>query len=301
MIKEINLSLEILKRGELKAQLNNRKKRLKYLLRGILTFPYTYKLNNFIVNHNYLKKKVYDYPILISKIHRPYLYLNFDISMKVKGIINTYKLIDENLSLGLQEELYTKGYINIGEIEGKDGRKYIVRFNVYTSFDKEGEVSITIFSPDKIKLGTITFSILNIKNKNIIFIGGMQGAKRDIDKEVIKENSKNLYGIFPKKLLVESLYFLDKSLGFNFDKYAVGNGSHVYKARRYNRKRVILANYDGFWESLESKKEGEIWKLPDAIHRKKIEDVPSKKRNQVRKKYFLLQELEKNISKKIRE
>ncbi|MFK4785494.1 VirK/YbjX family protein [Fusobacterium sp. MFO224] len=301
MIKEIDLSLEVLKKGELKAQLNNRKKRLKYLLRGILTLPYTYKLNNFIVNHRYLKNKVYDYPILISKIHRPYLYLNSDISMKVKGIINTYRILDENLSGNLLEKLYTKGYIEIGEVEGKDGGKYTIRFNIYTSFDKEGEASITIFSPDKIKLGTVTFSILKIKGKNIIFIGGIQGAKRDIDKDFIKQNSKNLYGIFPKKLLIESLYFLDKSFDFVFDKYAVGNDAHVYKARRYNRKRVIKADYDEFWKSLESKKEGEIWKLPEIIHRKKIEDVPSKKRSQERKKYFLLEKLENSINKKIRE
>jgi len=96
--------------------------------------------------------------------------------------------------------------------------------------------------------------------------------------------SKNFYGIFPKRLVIEVLYLLFPS----YNKIAVGNKGHIYLSLRYKFKknRKINADYDEFWESLGSQKEDDIfWSLPKRIARKNIEDILSKKRSQYTNKY----------------
>lgn len=73
MLDTLNLFRNIIKKGEKKGELNTIKKKIKFTFRTILTLKSSIKLGDFILKHNYLKKTVYTYPILISKIHRPYL------------------------------------------------------------------------------------------------------------------------------------------------------------------------------------------------------------------------------------
>ena len=95
-------------------------------------------------------------------------------------------------------------------------------------------------------------------------------------------------------MTIEVLYSLFPEL----EKIAVGNDGHIYLSLRYKYKssRKISADYDEFWESLGSKKVDSIfWLLPKELVRKKIEDIPSKKRSQYTNRYKVLDTLEENI------
>ena len=117
------------------------------------------------------------------------------------------------------------------------------------------------------------FSNINNSNENLVLlIGGIQGAHKDIDKEYIKKVTKDIYGIFPKKILIEALYMIEKSLGLNIKKLSVGNEMHVYRAQRYIRKRQILSDYDSFLLSLGAEKnQNNIWQLPTFLEKKDLE------------------------------
>ena len=143
---------------------------------------------------------------------------------------------------------------------------------------------------EKEQLSKLTFAVNNGK----IIIGGLQGMQKNKSTEEIKKTTKNFYGIFPKRLLIEVLYLLFP----NYDKIAVGNKGHIYLSLRYKFKknRKINADYDEFWESLGSQKEDDIfWSLPKRIARKNIEDIPSKKRSQYTNKYKILDELNDRV------
>ena len=140
--------------------------------------------------------------------------------------------------------------------------------------------NIVCTNQEKEQLSKLTFAVNNGK----IIIGGLQGMQKNKSTEEIKKTTKNFYGIFPKRLLIEVLYLLFP----NYDKIAVGNKGHIYLSLRYKFKknRKINADYDEFWESLGSQKEDDIfWSLPKRIARKNIEDIPSKKRSQYTNKY----------------
>lgn len=293
MIKKIfKLNYNIIKNGTRKGQLNTKKKKIKFVFRSLLSFNESKEIGEYILNHKYLKEKVLEYPIILSKIHRPYLHKNLKGSKKAASILESYNFIEDSFSEKVKDELFKNGEYLLSEIEGKDGAVFKIYLSIYTFYDKEGELNIRVVDENMEVLSTITFGILD----GDIFIGGVQGARKDIDQEYIKEATKKMYGLFPKKINIEAVYALKNALNLECDILATSNELHVYKSKRYIKKRVINSNYDDFRSSLGGEKKGGIWTLPKKSERKNIEDVPSKKRGQTLKKYGLLDTVYSNIS-----
>lgn len=262
------------------------RKQLKFIGRNLFYYSKAKKIANFIIEHPYLSKVVYKRFILCSTLHKPYMTYDLSTQEKIKISISSYKYLDNFFTKKTLDILYEKGNIKILEIAGKSGKTLSVYFRMFTNFDKEGEFNLDLYQ-DKSLLSTTTFAIWN----NSIFIGGLQGLPRNNkDPDILKRITKDFYGVFPKKLLIEVFYNL-----FSEDKIAVGNSKHIYKALRYKFKKwlVIQADYDEFWASLGSiKRKDGLWELPKKITRKALEEVPSKKRSQYRNRYEILDKLE---------
>jgi uncharacterized protein len=68
----------------------------------------------------------------------------------------------------------------------------------------------------------------------------------------------------------------------------------VFRSLRYRRrkKNVFMASYDEFWDSIDAKPYSPaLYAIPLAIPRKTMDELPSKKRSEYRKRYILLDEL----------
>ena len=241
------------------------------------------------MSHKYLKNEVYRYPVLCSKIHRPYISNFLKMRDKVDIIISSYRFLDSFFNDEALADLYKTGEIKICEVTGKNDEKFSIVLNLYTNFEKEGEFNLICYNGENKMLAKLTFAAVN---KQII-IGGLQGLEKDEDPEIIKKATKDLYGTFPKKLLIEALY----DFAPDYSKIAVGNESHIYLSARYKFKkyRTISADYDEFWESLMGEKKHHMWFLPDVIERKNIEDVPSKKRSMYNNRFRVLDAMKESI------
>ncbi|WP_424141161.1 DUF535 family protein [Sodalis glossinidius] len=69
---------------------------------------------------------------------------------------------------------------------------------------------------------------------------------------------------------------------------AVGDKSHVFQSARYrsSKQNVFFVHYDEFWASVEgSPMAGGLYGLPKRITRKSMDDLPSKKRAEYRRRY----------------
>lgn len=290
MKKELQFYLSVMKNGSNKGEINTLKKKIKYVFRNLIYYKYTKKLASFIMNDKFLNENIYKYPVLCSKIHRPYITNSIKQQKKVNIITSSYNFINNFFKEDFLNELYKNGSCKICEIEGKNEEKLFFYFKIYTDFEKEGEFNIICNNREGVQISKLTFSF----NENKLIIGGLQGMQKDGNTEEIKKITKNFYGEFPKKMTIEVLYSLFPEL----EKIAVGNDGHIYLSLRYKYKssRKISADYDEFWESLGSKKVDSIfWLLPKELVRKKIEDIPSKKRSQYTNRYKVLDTLEENI------
>lgn len=264
------------------------KARLKHTVRTLLFYKRSKILANFIKKHDFLKNEILRYPTLCSKIHRPYLTNDLTISQKINTILDSYNFLDNFFNDITRTILYKNGEIEICQITGKDDKKFTFFLSLYTNFSREGEFTFKCFNSQNILLSRLTFSIY----QNNIIIAGLQGLEKGNEASLIKEATKNLYGIFPKKIILELLYFI-----FPYhNKIAIGNSKHIYNSLRYRfkKKSKFLANYDEFWESNGGTRNKGIWLLPTVLEKKKIEDIPSKKRSEYKKRYELLDSLLNN-------
>lgn len=291
MKKEILFYWKVMQHGRAKGKVSTFDQKIKYIARNILYYTWAKKISDFLQNHPYLCQEVYRYPVLCSKIHRPYMTHEFSIRKKVESIIASYQYLDRFFQEESLSALYRNGQIKILEIEGKEGIKLDAYLKLYSQYEKEGEFNLVLYWGE-ILLATLTFSIV----EGNLFIGGLQGLGREYtDPEILKQVTKGFYGLFPKRLLMEIFYAL-----FPEKKIAVGNISHIYLAARYKHqeKRKIHADYDEFWQSLGAKerKEEALWCLPEQLVRKTMEEIPSKKRSQYRNRYAVLDEIEALVS-----
>lgn len=289
LFKELKFYSTVMKKGVSKGQVNTFKKKIKYIIRNIIFFKHSKKIANFIMNHKYLKNEIYRYPVLCSKIQRPYISNFFNMNKKVETILSSYEFLDNYFSKNILDTLYHDGEITVCQVQGKDEKNYIIKLHLYTDFEKEGEFNLNCYDENENQLSKLTFAF----SGGTLLIGGLQGLEKDGDQELLKIATKNLYGVFPKKLVIEGLYYLFP----NCKKLAISNKGHIYLSSRYKYKkyRKINADYDEFWESFGGVINSEFWLLPEEIKRKNIEDIPSKKRSLYNNRFALLDRLKDSI------
>lgn len=290
MRKELQFYYEVMKRRYRKGTSHVLRKKVKYISRTLFYYPYSMELANFIMQHSYLSKTMDQYPMITEKLHKPYMRFSFTAKEKLEVIFSSYAYLDRYFRNEVLQELYAKGKIKVADIQGKEDCKLSAYLKLYPDFDKEGEFNLLLYQGE-ILLSTLTFAVW----KHHMFIGGLQGLGRIYkDPEILKKVTKNFYGLFPKRILMEVFYHL-----FPESKIAVGNANHIYLAQRYRYKkeRKVKADYDEFWESLGGiQREDGLWELAETIARKPIEEIPSKKRSQYRSRYQILDAIQESVT-----
>lgn len=270
----------------------------KMTKRIIYFYPWGKELSNFYRNHSYLSTKVYEFPELLKKLNRPYLSINFKNKKKIELLKGSYEWIDQNFPLDKKKELYEEGKSNLSNFIGKNDSDFKITLEIYHGCNREGELQLQLLNDDNILISKLTFGI----SKNDIYIGGLQGISPEVNFDILKEATKNIYGQRPQRIILEALYMLKKKSGLSGEVYGILGKYHLYSHPRYNeaknkaeRDNAILNGYDKLWESVGAVKiKGDFYVLPKILERKNMEDIPSKKRSNYRKRYELLDSIEIN-------
>ena len=256
-------------------------------------YSYSKEIADFILSHKYLRDEVYRYPSLCSKLHRPYLTNSLINRDKVKAITTSYKILDKRFPERLLDKLYRDGKLELCTFQGKNDSEYKLSLNLYPAYEKEGEFTLVCYNFEDKPLAKLTFGFL----EDSIIIGGLQGLEKGEDTNLIKEATKNMYGVFPKRLVLEILYLL-------FPEYrvlGVSREKHIYFSDHYRKRKEgkVHANYDEFWASLDGEEKDGMWLLPKKLERKNIEEIPSKKRSLYQNRFNLLDSIFERILRNI--
>lgn len=275
---------------------DSKSNRAKYILRSLMMPKSTFKLLGFLATTPDVATLISRQPSLPYKVHRPYLRASMKTKDKVKSICEGSRLINKAVTKSTYKKIYSLNGLNLAEIEGKTGN-YSLKLGMENKFSREGELVINLRNSEGITLASCAFGFLFKKGVASLFIGAMQGGEKLCTPELIKEATKSCYGLFPKRILIEAACLIAEKLGCARI-LAVSNQTHVFQSKRYKRRKesLMLADYDGFWESLSGhRNEKDDYELPLQIHRKEIEEIPSKKRSEYRKRYVLLDDLKANL------
>lgn len=267
----------------------------KFFLRSLLMPSVTLMYLRHLVNSPSMRRAVLVQPVLPSKIHRPYLYASLRAHDRANAIGAHYHFVDSLANPFLKQALLSQDEYCLARFSGKNNEHFSIICST-SRYDKEGEATLRIRFNDMV-LASLTFSVMNYQNIRTIIIGGLQGKGNDQTRELIKEASKACFGLFPKRLLLESLLTLANLNGIN-TVLAVGDENHVYQNLRYchRKNKVRFSSYSEFWLSVNAdKRECGLYQLPTHIPRKTPDELPSRKRAQYQRRYQLLDEIGQQI------
>ena len=268
-----------------------KKFRHKFMLRSLVMPFSTHKLLKFITTHPGYEKLLHAQPRLPCRLHRPYLTNRFSRHDGAQAIIWHYTMMHQMLGTEAFNQ-HLDNCFNVAEFEVKNGDVYCLSFVSVHRLDREGEASLILHDADGEMLCEITFTLCERAGKKSLIIGGMQGPNSENAQQKVHAATKNLYGIFPKKLVYEALIAMANR--FNVESIAaVSNETHVYQSLRYhNRQKRMHADYNSFWEMMGGTLSPEgYYELPCECSRKTIESIASKKRAEYRRRYDLLDEI----------
>lgn len=271
--------------------------RLKFMLRSLIMPFAMYKLLRMITQHQNYEQLLFAQPRLPCRLHRPYLIARLSRKEKLNALVNHYRMMNKIVdSAGFCQHLGFNG-LCIAKLTVKDGSRYLISFSSWYKLDREGESSIILRNAEGQLLAEISFLFCIIEGQTTLLIGGLQGPNTEAARLIVQQATKNLYGIFPKKLVFEAVMMLAHNLDVASVR-AVSNKTHVYQSLRYkDRQQHVYANYNEFWETQSGiiSQDG-LYTFSNKVPRKPIEDIVSKKRAEYRRRYDLMDDMQKQIS-----
>jgi uncharacterized protein VirK/YbjX len=218
-------------------------------------------------------------------------------SERAEAILHHYAWIDALPDSGLAHLFTSPSPLPLLQFATKEEASYTIYATSAVKAEREGETTLWLRAGDNTLLASLTFSVIRENDRSVLVIGGLQGPRRDVGRETIKNATRACYGLFPKRILLEAVFNLAKQSGISA-LYGVSDEGHVFRALRYrlSKGRHLHASYDEFWASLGGKPDNAFrWVLPFGMERKSLESIASKKRAEYRRRFQLLDEIEHAI------
>ncbi len=266
--------------------------RIKYMVRTLLHPVLTLTILNKIAVEPIWQQAFTVQTKLPTKIQKPYLYTGLPTAQRASALIDHYAFVKNLENTTLKNAFISARGRVVASFYGKEGESFTIKMGSIGKSEREGETNMFL-NMGETQLAALTFCVVNRPEGAVIIVGGFQGANRSTSHEVIKQATKSCYGLFPKRLLLESLQRIAAHAGIKHIQ-AVSNAGHVFRSLRYRhrKKDTFVASYDEFWDSIGAKRySSALYSIPQHIPRKEMEDLPSKKRSEYRKRYTLLDEM----------
>lgn len=160
---------------------------------------------------------------------------------------------------------------------------------------KEGLLSVVLKQSDKL-LYQMMFWIAKDKNDEwSMWIGAMQGPNMENARDIIKKVTKRCHSYRTKNLILHISQEVAKGLGLKHI-YAVTNYGY-YANNHIRRDRKLKTDFSQFWQESGGTpcKDLRFFELPLKEHRKTMEEIPTRKRANYRKRFQMLDEIDEAI------
>lgn len=293
---------KLARQGYKKTDDNYRKKQIRKITLLVLFQPQFAEKWFKILHSEFFKPILPHRPRLYLKPFRVYMSINWKKKQRLKVIMDSYRFISQEKS-ELMRFVTASAPVTLSKFKLKDGETGKIQIWYENKFRKEGEFVLSLVLPhwgEPVFFGAIGFESLE-KENYIGRIGCVQGNQY-LDKKVEKIAQKLMFGLRPKSLILFAIQEFMSNLGIK-KLYAVSQKIQVYRKRHLiflPRFHEIDFDYNQFWkESGGQPAENGWYILPVATPRKKIKEIPSKKRSEYRKRYKMMDEIALEIKEKL--
>jgi hypothetical protein len=269
---------------------------LKLKARSLVHRRHTRRWLQLLNSHPAFSEYVQNWPRFLYKIYRPYLTSTLSMEARVAALASHYQFIFQR-GLGPTVARASGAGVTVASCTGKNGTAYQLRLRAVGTYEREGDLALQLCQ-DGTVLYTVAFTIAWRGEGMAVSIGCIQGGKGDSTLEAIRVATRELHGARPKQMLVTLVRHLGHGFGCR-DLFMVSNANRVvHSAMRQGRVR---ADYDQLWEELgaERQLDGD-WLLRCApLPALDLEDVPSKKRSEARKRHEMMSELAAQLTRRL--
>lgn len=203
---------------------------------------------------------------------------------RIKTLQDHHIVLEKNFRKEVIADLTSEKKIKLATLTSKSGAAYDFNMCYIMYLRREGMLSISITDPaeENLILTSLSFTFFkNAKGENSLLIGGLQGITNKTDsagKSTIVKTTRDLNGLRPKFAILNTLYAIAESFCVT-EIIATSEKNHPVKITNQRKRGGFHADYDIFWEE-----NGGILNadgnfiLPAALPKRKLEDVPSKKK-----------------------
>lgn len=269
--------------------------RTKFLFRSLFIYPETLLLLKKLSRYSHTDHFLTQQTNLPCKLQRPYLASNITRHQRYRMLLSHYEFIS-GLSANLIEKFYAPYPTLLATITGENGLPLFVYIESNDKYAREGELTITVCNQDQIVLAALTFAIIKYQQQTTLFIGGLQGSHHEDLNALIQQATKIAYGASPKTLVVKTALIMANHLNIH-QVLAVNSKTHVYNNWRYYCKSAQrYADYDDYWQSLDSTlNDDKYYKLPLQLGKKTTESISKEKNANCQNKQQLFNKLNQDI------
>lgn len=281
-------------------------KRLRFLFRTLSHFSLWQQWRQFLETSP-LGEIAAHFPRLYEKPFRPYLHKDL-IRAECHRVLREHYLFLQHHAPGMLVEalLNNRPFLLNEHSAGDLAEPLLLNFTYARHMQQEGELTLSIGWPDSLDtlhdhrwICSLTFLLQYGASGWEILVGGVQGGHSERSKEDIKTATHIFHGLRPKHLLIHLLREIAAVWGVSRI-YAITDGAHCLKRARYRGRIKIVSSYDELWQDAGGHPAANgFYSLPVQQHHRSIEDVPSRKRSQYRKRYALMDSIDAEIREKL--
>ncbi|HTD02224.1 VirK/YbjX family protein [Undibacterium sp.] len=245
------------------------------------------------LKESYLSDIAAKEPSLVEAVHRPFFDRNITVAKRATLLKGHFELFHAIFGTQQTVEVMAGNGVSLCRIDGKAGENFEIKLFRRETFKREGGVTLEL-AFNNVAILWLTFSLVRSGHEVLIKVGGVQSKAGDC-RELVRDATHALHGIQPRLLLIEALRTIASQI--NCTKIeCISKENHIYRSWRYRSKKTINAEYNQLW-LLAGGRENRNgnFDIPSFVDEKPIDERPSKKRSEYRRRSALLEAMRQQI------
>lgn len=272
-----------------------------FLLRSLKYRKKLNELQRHFTSTSLLKEIQKLYPFVYEQPTRAFFYNKSTFDERVELVKHHMDYLVGKLKPEVLLNLYSVKNIQLWDGGEIDGLKFWACLYFESGQRKEGMMSV-VLRLDHRPLYQIIFWIAPDKDSKMsMWIGAMQGPNMEDAKDVVKKITNKCHRYRTKNLILYIAQAVARNLGLE-KIYAVTN--YGYYANNHVRvDRKLKTSFSDFWAEAggHSTEDERFYELPLVEPRKTMDEVPTRKRAVYRRRFELLDMIDNEVGKSIRE
>lgn len=268
----------------------------RFLLRTIFNLQPSASWFRYL-KESYLRDIATKEPSLIEAVHRPFFDRNISANKRVRLLKSHFEEFHSIFGLPQAVDVMIGDRVSLCQLEGKGGEKFTINLLREDAYKREGGVTLEL-TMNEAPLLCLTFSLVRSGREILIKVGGIQ-SKGLHCRDAARDATHALHGIQPRLLLIDALRAIASQI--NCTKIeCISKENHIHRSWRYRFKKTINAEYNQLW-LLAGGKENHSgnFDIPSVVEEKSIDERPSKKRSEYRRRALLIDAMRQQIYQEI--